>query len=170
MLTLASLEGDRKVTDDTVALNETILAACDQIRPIAALYRVDLRLHLTTSCTIQSEEGLLQTLWTTLIENAIRYSPPDSIVTVRCSREEQLCVISVQDHGLGIAQEHLPHIFERFYRADLSRSRDTGGFGLGLAIAKAIVDLHGGHIDIESAPGKGTAVSVTFAACKWPLL
>ena len=164
MLALASIEGaDRPRATEPVALPESLLAACDQLRPLADVHRVALKLDLVTGCLVESETGLLETLWTTLIENAIRYSPPEAAVSVTChATGEDGVVVSVKDCGSGIAPEHLPHLFERFYRADTSRSRESGGFGLGLAMAKAIADRHGGTIRIASVPGEGTTVSVTL--------
>lgn len=97
-----------------------------------------------------------------LLENSIRYSPPDCSVKITCSLEEQLATVVIEDPGAGIDADDLPHIFERFYRGDASRSRDTGGFGLGLAIAKAIVEKHLGQIEIKSNCGAGTVVRVTL--------
>jgi signal transduction histidine kinase len=163
MLSLASIEGsDRNKRSDSVALDETILAACDQLRPIAALHGMKLQLDLAGSSVIEREDGLLQTLWITVIENAIHYSSRESSVSVSSVCNGRSCTVSIQDHGSGIAPENLPHIFERFYRADSSRSRDTGGFGLGLAIAKAIVGRHQGKIEIKSNPGQGTTVLVAL--------
>ena len=163
MLSLASIESsDRTRIDEPVSLDETILGACDQLRSVAAAHRVTLQPQLAASCLIASEEGLLQTLWVTLLENAIRYSKPDSAIQIFCVLENRLGIVTVQDHGAGIAKEYLPHIFERFYRADASRSRDSGGFGLGLAIAKAIVKRHNGRIEVKSEPGLGTTVQIAL--------
>ena len=163
MLSLASIEGsDRMRIDSPVALDETIFAACDQLRTVALSQGVTLVTHLVARCAIRSEEGMLQTLWVTLLENAIRYSTPNSSISISATLENTVCVVTVQDHGAGIAAEYLPHIFERFYRADSSRSRDTGGFGLGLAIAKAIVERHNGRIEVKSQLGLGTSVLVTL--------
>ncbi len=163
MLSLASIESsDRNKRSDIVVLDETILAACDQLRPIATFHGVNLQVHLAGSSVVEREEGLLLTLWITVIENAIHYSSRGSPVFVTSLCDGGSCTVSIQDDGSGIAAEYLPHIFERFYRADSSRSRDTGGFGLGLSIAKAIVDRHQGTIQIESDPGQGTTVVVVF--------
>lgn len=163
MLSLASIEGsDRAKESAWVSLEETIFAACDQLAPVAAAYRVAITTQCSERCYIANEEGLLQTLWVTLLENAIRYSAPDSSVKISCSLEKQLATVIVEDYGAGIRPEDLPHVFERFYRGDVSRSRETGGFGLGLAIAKAIVEKHHGKIGITSERGAGTIVRVSL--------
>jgi two-component system phosphate regulon sensor histidine kinase PhoR len=99
-----------------------------------------------------------------LVDNALRYSPPAGRVTCRSRRDGDGLVLSVSDSGPGIAAEHLPRIFERFYRADRSRSRDEGGTGLGLAIVRHLVEAHGGQVWAESERGRGTTVS-----CRFPL-
>jgi signal transduction histidine kinase len=163
MLSLASIEGsDREKRADVIGLDETILAACDQLRPIAALHGVRHQVHLAGASVVEREEGLLQTLWVTVIENAIHYSDRGSLVDITSSCPGGSCTVTIQDRGSGIPSEHLPHIFERFYRADFSRSRNTGGFGLGLSIAKAIVDRHQGKIQVDSTPSQGTTVVVVL--------
>ena len=167
MLSLASIESsDRYKADVLVTLEETVLAACDQLRPDALAHEIDLNIQISTPCFIASEEGLLETLWVALIENAIRYSPANSTITVSSVVQGDSCKVSVADEGVGIAPECVPHLFERFYRADQSRARDTGGFGLGLAIAKAIVEQHQGRIEVQSELGRGTTVQVTLPRAK----
>jgi two-component system phosphate regulon sensor histidine kinase PhoR len=97
---------------------------------------------------------------TNLIDNAIKYSEPGREVKVAARRQHGETVISVQDEGCGIASEHLPRLFERFYRVDRARSRKLGGTGLGLAIVKHIVQAHGGHIEVASVPGEGSTFSI----------
>jgi signal transduction histidine kinase len=169
MLSLAVIDGaDRTRMNDAVLLDETILAACDQLRMVATAHRVTLDVHPAGTCFIKSEEDLLQTLWVTLLENAVRYSTPDSSITTSTVLEGRSCIVTIQDRGMGIPEEVLPHIFERFYRADSSRSRDNGcgGFGLGLSIAKAIVERHNGRIQVKSRLGLGTTFFVTLPLCE----
>lgn len=128
-------------------------------------------LALRSSCEPASAVSLsadaAQTLISNLIMNAIQHSPQGSEITVRVRRMQpgsNQIVLEVQDFGCGIAPESLPHVFERFFRADPSRSRETGGAGLGLAICKSIVDSAGGEIRIQSAPGTGTLVTALLPA------
>jgi signal transduction histidine kinase len=97
----------------------------------------------------------------------VRYSPEDQAVeiTVRGS-EKGWAQVVFQDHGTGIPASDLPHVFERFYRGDPSRTRATGGFGLGLAIAKALVEAYGGKITAQSEPGEGTRMTVELPVDK----
>jgi signal transduction histidine kinase len=97
-----------------------------------------------------------------LLNNAITHTPPGGEITVRARASYDEVVISVQDTGVGIQAEHLPNIFERFYRADASRSRATGGSGLGLAIVKQLVEAHHGRIEVQSSPGFGSCFTFTL--------
>jgi signal transduction histidine kinase len=107
----------------------------------------------------------LQLVWTNLLENAVRYGPEGGLVEVAVIHETTgAAQIVFEDHGAGIAPVDLPHVFERFYRGDPSRTRTTGGFGLGLAIAKALVEAYGGTITAASTPGKGTRMTVELPA------
>jgi two-component system phosphate regulon sensor histidine kinase PhoR len=99
---------------------------------------------------------------TNLFENAVRYSKPGGRIVFRSRKESDGIALSVSDTGAGITHEHLPRIFERFYRADPSRSRDEGGTGLGLAIVKHLVEAHGGRVSAESERGSGTTVTCWF--------
>jgi signal transduction histidine kinase len=95
-----------------------------------------------------------------LISNALRYTPPQGSITVAAKTDRASVMIEVADTGSGIAPEDLPHVFDRFYRADKSRTRESGGSGLGLAIAKSLVEAHGGRIEARSVAGHGTAMVV----------
>jgi two-component system sensor histidine kinase BaeS len=95
-----------------------------------------------------------------LMDNALRHTPADGTITLGALRVENGVALYVQDTGQGIPPEDLPHIFERFYRADKSRAEADGASGLGLAIAKAIVAAHGGELHAESVPGQGTKMSI----------
>jgi two-component system, OmpR family, sensor histidine kinase BaeS len=96
-----------------------------------------------------------------LLDNALRHTPSDGRVEVAASVDKDQITITVGDNGDGIPAEHLPHVFERFYRVDAARDRDHGGAGIGLAIAKALVEAHGGRITAQSAgPGSGTTFTI----------
>lgn len=97
-----------------------------------------------------------------LISNAIRYTPRGGLVTVTADVEEDSLVVRVTDTGIGISAEDLPRIFDRFYRVDEDRNRETGGTGLGLAITRQAVHCHGGTISVESVPGQGTTFEIRF--------
>ena len=103
----------------------------------------------------------LELVWINLLENAVRYSPEGSTVKVAVGRNGgNRAQVVVADQGIGMPKEELEHIFERFHRGDPSRNRETGGFGLGLAIAKALVEAYGGTISADSEVGRGTRMTV----------
>jgi two-component system, OmpR family, phosphate regulon sensor histidine kinase PhoR len=110
--------------------------------------------------TIQGDEDLLSQVWVNLLHNAIKFTPEGGIIRIVLkSRDNEACC-QISDTGIGIAQEDLLHIFERFYKVDRSRDRALGGNGLGLSLAKKIVELHGGHITPHSELGKGSTFTV----------
>jgi two-component system, OmpR family, sensor histidine kinase BaeS len=99
-----------------------------------------------------------------LVSNAIRHTPPGGDVTVTCQRAGGEFVVEVADTGTGISPEDLPRIFDRFWRADKSRSRRTGGSGLGLPITRQLVEAHGGHVTATSVPGSGSVFTIRLPA------
>jgi two-component system phosphate regulon sensor histidine kinase PhoR len=103
---------------------------------------------------------LLEQALLNLLDNAIKYSEPDSAIEVRVLRGDSDIAVSVKDNGCGIPAEHLSRIFERFYVVDKSRSRKLGGTGLGLAIVKHIAQVHGGYVTVESTPGRGSTFTI----------
>jgi two-component system phosphate regulon sensor histidine kinase PhoR len=96
------------------------------------------------------------------VDNACKYTPDRGSVSVTTRRTRDRVVVDVTDTGVGIPEEDLPNVFERFYRSDISRSQETGGFGLGLAIAKHIVDVSGGTISVRSTVGSGTTFEISL--------
>jgi signal transduction histidine kinase len=111
---------------------------------------------------VRADLDALRQILTNLLDNSLRYTPAGGRITCRTAREEQGVVIGVRDTGTGISREHLPRIFERFYRADASRSREEGGTGLGLAIVKHLVEAHGGRVMADSELGVGTTIGCWF--------
>ena len=111
---------------------------------------------------VLSNRGMLIELLDNLIQNAIRYNVPNGKIIVAIAKEEIGVVLSVKDTGIGIPEADIDRVFERFYRVDKSRSRDTGGTGLGLAIVKHIVELHDGKIEIKSKLSEGTEIKIIF--------
>jgi signal transduction histidine kinase len=152
-----ALRRDLQVIDVTATCEEAV----ERIRQLANARKTTIHFSKNGQVPMRADPEDLQLVWINLLENAVRYGPEGGIVEVAVTRQDKgPATISFQDHGAGIAPADLPHIFERFYRGDPSRNRATGGFGLGLAIAKALVEAYRGTITAESAPGKGTRMQV----------
>ncbi|MEC0169248.1 HAMP domain-containing sensor histidine kinase [Paenibacillus graminis] len=112
--------------------------------------------------TVQAVKDLLSQVWTNLLHNSIKFTPQGGMITVRLRTLDNRVEVEVKDNGIGIAEDELPRIFERFYKVDKARSTSEGGSGLGLSLVKKIVDIHGGGITIISRPGEGTACVVVL--------
>ncbi|MCR8643135.1 HAMP domain-containing histidine kinase [Paenibacillus sp. N1-5-1-14] len=110
--------------------------------------------------TVQADEDQMSQVWINLVHNSIKFTPSGGTIGVSVSKEQDQVVVRIRDTGIGIAAEHLPFIFDRFYKTDKSRNRTLGGSGLGLAIANKIVELHGGTIEVQSTVGVGTEFTV----------
>ena len=117
---------------------------------------IQIMLFCEETLSINLNAALIEQVFVNLLENAVKYSGPGGSIEIVAKKTDAGVAVSFQDHGIGVAPEHLPRLFERFYRADPSRSRKLGGTGLGLAIVKHIVNAHGGGITVDSAPGEGS--------------
>jgi len=127
--------------------------------------RLRCELHAERALTRADPNRIAQVL-DSLLSNAIKFSPDGGDVTLRIAARDGDVVIEVQDHGIGIAREKMPRIFERFYQADGPTTRRFGGVGIGLAIVRQIVELHGGTVEVESTPGKGSTFRVRLPAAE----
>jgi heavy metal sensor kinase len=121
---------------------------------------ISLRLQVTEDIRLKGDQFQLHRLMLNLVNNGIKYTPENGRVEIRLAVKGSEALLAVADSGIGIAAEHLPHLFERFYRVDEARNRSVGGTGLGLAIVKSIAEAHEGRVEIESTPGKGSVFTV----------
>ena len=133
----------------------------ESFRSIAQEKDIELRVE-GSNATVEGYPTLLRELFHNLIDNALKYTPAGGHVTVALFQDGGHPICTVTDTGIGIPKEHQPHVFERFYRVDKSHSRQTGGTGLGLAIVKHVAEVHHADVKLESEPGKGTKMIVTF--------
>jgi len=148
-----------------VDLTPVLRHIADTLGPLADDNRVELRIDAEAPVIVSGDRDELMRVVENLIENAIKYGASDSAdrrVDIAVTRDESNGIITVRDHGPGIAPEHLPRLTERFYRIDAGQSRAKGGTGLGLAIVKHIVARHRGRLSIESDPGAGACFRVTL--------
>lgn len=134
----------------------------DKMRPLAEASQLVLSQSVPSGLIVPADADRLEQVLTNLVDNALKYTPPGGRVEVRAAAMNGEIAVEVADTGRGIPPEDLPHVFERFYRADRSRTRGSGGTGLGLAIAKHIVEAHGGRISVRSRSDEGTAFVVTL--------
>lgn len=159
LLHLSSTDGIEDL-DQAVSLKEVSRQAMERIEKPAKTKRININ-NLVKDITVRGNHQHLVDLVAILLDNAVKYSPAGSQVTLSSARHDKRAALSIADKGAGIAKADLPNIFERFYRADVSRSKaQAAGYGLGLAIAKKITDLHSGSIDVKSAPGHGSVFTV----------
>lgn len=145
------------LTDDVVSTMSPLAEGCGVRLAVADAEHVAM---------VEADQTRLTQLLVNLVDNGIKYTPAGGTVTVSVAETRDGPVLEVADTGVGIAPEHLPHVFERFYRVDKARSRADGGAGLGLAICQWIARAHGGDIRVESQPGRGTAFRVRFPAVR----
>ncbi len=167
LLTLSRIEQEDKNAEIILKqedLKKTLKDALETCTVSAAQKGISIVLNCPDSFLVHINSHLLCQAVTNLIVNAIKYSEPQSEVLVEAFRQENWTHIRVQDSGTGIAKEHLPRLFERFYRSDKARSRKLGGTGLGLAIVKHIVQAHNGEVAVDSEVGKGTTFTIRLPA------
>lgn len=143
-------------------LDEVIQEFVELIEPQAIAKRITLTTYLQSGATILGNAAQLIRLFSNLLENALHYTPSGGTVTVSMTTVDRIVVVSVEDTGIGIAPEHIPLVFNRFWRADKARSHREGGLGLGLAIAQAIAHSHGGEITVSSQVEVGSCFRVCF--------
>ena len=165
LITLARLSG-HEVTAPThpLALEPLMRELLSEFSVLADDRRITLSLDAHPVRPVPAHEDQIKRLLVNLLANALRYTSAEGAVTLQLRPADDGVMIAVRDDGQGIASEHLPHIFDRFYRVDSARARDSGGVGLGLAIAKEIVAAHRGWITVESELGKGSVFIVWLPA------
>lgn len=153
--------GSGQIKREPVSLTELANEAVEFLGVLAEEKRVSIALNLPDVPPIVSGDWtLLRQTLVNVLDNAIKHSPTGSVVTVAAGYVGNMAEISVADHGAGIAPEHRAHLFERFYRTDASRNSRTGGFGLGLAIARWAVEAHGGRIDFDTEMNRGSVFRI----------
>jgi signal transduction histidine kinase len=130
--------------------------------------KMDIKHICEAQLTSWFDSSLLEQAVVNLLDNAIKYSEPNSTIHLKANLKDSEVKIIVEDRGIGIAQIHLPRLFERFYRVDKARSLNLGGTGLGLAIVKHIAQAHGGKVTVESTLGEGCVFTITSITASPP--
>jgi two-component system, OmpR family, sensor histidine kinase CiaH len=170
LLTLArSDQGGLELMTAPLELADVATEVVRRTTPLAQSEGVQMTVQADAGpATVEADPDRLQQVLLILIDNAIKHTPAGGTVDVRVRRHGQSASVEVADTGSGIAPEHLPRIFDRFYRADKARDRERGGTGLGLAIAKMLVDAHDGELQVSSTLGVGTLVTVSLPLVNRP--
>jgi len=166
MLSLADA-GELQMETEPVEMGDLVRDVVNRMQGAARAKDINLIARLPdTPLTVTGDDQRLAQILLNLLSNAMQHTPPDGQITVSAQRveanDEHEVHVTVQDTGEGIPAEDLPHIFERFYRADRARSRDTGGSGLGLSIIRSLIEAHGGRIWVESIEGEGSTFTLTL--------
>ena len=158
-------EGDALAEPEVVDIDDVVAEAVDRVRVEADGSQIDLVTGGTQGLRVRGDSALITTAVRNLLDNAIRYSEPRTRVSVGVSLDPEhsdIVRIAVVDQGIGIPKEEQERVFERFYRVDKARSRDTGGTGLGLSIVKHVAADHGGTVELWSAPGRGSTFTLVL--------
>ncbi|MFH1647358.1 MAG: HAMP domain-containing sensor histidine kinase [Chloroflexota bacterium] len=158
LLLLAEVESGQIARRETVPLKSLLLEEAERAGSTAGGHQIKVARQEDLSVTGDAQR--LRQLLANLADNAVKYTPEKGTVTLSLYRDGDRACLEVADTGIGIPPEHLPHIFDRFYRVDKARSRGSGGTGLGLAIVKGIAEQHGGDVTVTSRPGKGSTFTV----------
>jgi signal transduction histidine kinase len=150
----------------TIDFEKLVKGVAEEFQELFKNRSIDLQVKQLSPATVVGDSESLKRLVTNLLQNALRYTDESGVVQVSLENLGRTARLTVSDNGIGIPPESLPHIFDRFYRVDKSRSRAQGGSGLGLSIVKAIVDAHRGKIDLHSHLGTGTTFVITLPSVK----
>lgn len=158
LLFLAQVESGQLERQDQLSLKEILLEEFRRAQQLNKTHKIVIARQ--EDLTIKGDAHLLKQLLGNLVDNAIKYTPEGGTITLSLFRDGDWAILQVADTGVGIAPEHLPRIFDRFYRVDKARSRVRGGTGLGLTIVKEIAERHGGKVTVTSQPSKGSTFTV----------
>jgi two-component system, OmpR family, sensor kinase len=158
LLLLAQSDARVQIRSEPVELDTLLLEVYRELRPLAD--GVQLRIGTEDQVTVIGDRDRLKQALLNLGVNALQYTPQGGCVTLSLEQRDGRALLSVSDTGVGISDEDLPNIFDRFYRADRSRSRHSGGAGLGLSIVKRVAEAHGGHATVASIPGRGSTFAI----------
>ena len=144
----------------SIEISELIVSVVERMRKEAEDKGIDIKILGSDDIVLNADSARLEQVLVNLVDNAIRYTPPEGHIQLRLRKSGAFAEVTVSDTGVGIPKNDLPHIWERMYRIEKSRSRERGGTGLGLAIVKQIVEAHGGTVDAQSEENRGTTITV----------
>jgi two-component system sensor histidine kinase SenX3 len=170
LLELSRIELGGEAVRDVVRADVVLEDALERSRPLAERRSITLQLgDVSEYITMLGDRRQLVSAIANLVENGVKYSEPSTVVVVSAHTDGQWVELRVADHGIGIPSRDLDRIFERFYRVDRARSRETGGTGLGLAIVRHVATNHGGTVDVVSTEGEGSTFTLRIPAGPGPM-
>jgi two-component system, OmpR family, sensor histidine kinase SenX3 len=170
LLELSRIEADEEARREDVPVQAFIAQAVDRVRPAAEQQEIEIEVDEPAArLAVAGDRRQLVSATYNLLENAVKYSDPGSTIDVRARTDGRWVDIEVQDHGIGIPRRDLERVFERFYRVDRGRSRETGGTGLGLAIVRHVASNHAGDVRVESAEGEGSTFTLRLPVGTGPV-
>jgi two-component system sensor histidine kinase SenX3 len=170
LLVLSQIEAGEVGMSDEVGIHRVVAEAVDRVRPAAEQQDITLDVvEPPARLVVLGDRRQLVSATYNLLENAVKYSDPGSVVRVRARTDGRWIDLSVSDHGIGIPRRDLERVFERFYRVDRARSRETGGTGLGLAIVRHVASNHAGEVRVESLEGEGSTFTLRLPVGSGPV-
>ena len=170
LLALSQIEADEARLRDEVPVHLVVAEAVDRVRPAAEQQGISIDVvEAPARLAVLGDRRQLVSATYNLLENAVKYSDPGSTVRVRARTDGRWIDLSVADHGIGIPRRDLERVFERFYRVDRARSRETGGTGLGLAIVRHVASNHAGEVRVESLEGEGSTFTLRLPVGSGPV-
>jgi len=149
-----------------VDINEITRSVVENYKEKAEARGIQLKFQKENVPPVNGDEKSLERALTALVDNAIKFSPQGGEVQIKVSIKDSKIIVTVEDQGIGIAPEAMPNIFNRFYHLEKSGNDLFGGLGLGLSIARQVIKQHGGMLELESTPGKGSTFTITLQAGK----
>ena len=170
LLDLSLIETQEAEDAEVLVIDDLVDEATDRLRPSAMVAGIGLQVHHgSEGAHVEGDRRQIVSAVVNLLDNAVKYSEPAKIVTIETERVDDGVVVVVSDDGIGVPSRDLERIFERFYRVNQARSRDTGGTGLGLAIVRHVAQAHGGDISVESVEGEGSTFRLRLPFASEPV-
>ena len=164
---LDTLTENMSGTLELINLKDVVMGINKNLIPIAEMEEKEIILNADEDILIMANKDILWQAVYNIVDNALKYTPEHGRVEVSLIKEPKKAIISVKDNGVGISSEDIHRIFDRFYRVDKARSRETGGTGLGLSIAHSAIEFHNGVIEVSSAPGEGSEFRIVLPLVDW---
>jgi len=162
LLSLSKADAKLLEPSEVIQISDTAQKVVRMLTPLAQIRNIRIALHVLNFCPILCNDDDLYQILFNLVENGIKYNRENGDLTITLNRIRNTAILKIKDEGMGIPEESLPHIFDRFYRVDKARSRSTGGSGLGLSIVRDLVEKHQGKITVESTIGVGSVFTLYF--------